>query len=627
MPSSRPLLDQVQTPAAVRELPAADLPRLAAEIRAELLATVAAHGGHLASNLGAVELTLALLRAFDPSHDVVIWDTGHQSYAWKLLTGRRELFHRLRQTDGCCGFTLRQESPADPFGAGHAGTAISAALGFAAARDRQGASHRVVAVVGDGALGCGPSLEGLNNIVETTRDFILVVNDNKMSIARNVGAIARHLNRLIADKGYNRLKTTMRRGLSALPVVGGALYRLIHHTEAAAKRVVLGSGAVSLFEGLGLRYIGPIDGHDLPRLAATFEAVRNLDGPIVVHVLTEKGHGYPPAEEAPEQFHGVGPFDPEGALPAASAPSFAAHLGGWLARECPADHRLLAITAGMTSGTGLAALRERCPGQLIDVGIAEEHAVVFAAGLAAAGFRPVVAIYASFMQRAMDYVFHDVCLQNLPVVFCLDRAGIVEDGPTHHGIHDLGFWLHLPNLAVLQPADGPELEAMLAALRHHDGPALLRYPRGTAAPLPVPHREPLHWGKAEILRTGPDLAIWASGRETATALEVAQALADRGVAATVVNPRFLTPFDAALLRAHAEAMPVVTLENHVLPGGLASRADAALARAPRHRGLLHLGWPTTVLPWGAEAEIRRQAELDPPAITRRIAAWLATGTA
>lgn len=631
--TSRPLLDSIHAPADLKKLREEDLPRLAAELRAELLEVIARTGGHLASNLGAVELTIALHRVFDPGTDALVWDTGHQAYVHKLLTGRRELFQKLRQKDGCCGFLNRQESPFDAFGAGHAGTAISAALGFAAARDRLGRDSRVVAVVGDGALGCGVSLEGLNNIIETTRDFILIVNDNKMAIAPNAGALARHLNRVISGERYNRFKTRAREFLTRIPCIGRPLTEAIHRIVEAVKGMLV-PGAV--FEALGLRYIGPINGHDLTELLQTFRAAARLREPLVIHVLTEKGRGYPKAEQAPELFHGLGAFDPasgkalsEPATPE-TGPTFSHCFGQALCRLVEADRHVVAITAGMCHGTGLRSLREKFPANLMDVGIAEEHAVVFAAGLAAAGFRPVVAIYATFMQRAMDYVFHDVCLQGLPVIFCLDRAGIVEDGPTHHGIHDLAFWRGLPGLAVLQPADGAELEQMLLLLRERAVPAIVRYPKGNGAPLPVPSRQLLTWGKAEILRQGTDVAIWGVGPEAARALAVAERLAAAGLSAMVVNPRFLVPFDRELLLAQAVRMPVVTLENHVTVSGFAALTDEVLA-GRTCRGILHRGWPVAILPSGAESDIRRQFRLDTDSLVTDIqdfvSAQLAAGSA
>lgn len=626
----RPLLDTIQAPADLRRFAPAQLPALASEIREEIIDVVSGTGGHLASNLGVVELSIALLRVFDVEHDQIVWDTGHQCYAYKLLTGRRRLFQNLRQFDGCSGFPLRDESRYDVFGTGHAGTAISAALGFAVARDRAGMDHRVIAVVGDGALGCGVALEGLNTIIEKTRDFILIVNDNKMAIAPRVGAIGQYLNRVISGKRYNRIKRVLRNALLRIPRIGPPMRRAISKLEELTKGFLVPG---LLFEELGLRYIGPIDGHDLPLLLKTLADLKDLRQPLVIHVLTEKGHGYPNAAAAPELFHGVTRPAPPSECdssdrtdsPAGLAPTFSACLGETLSRLAPEHPKLLAITAGMCHGTGLMPLREKCPGQLIDVGIAEEHAVVFAAGLAASGFRPVVAVYATFMQRAVDYVLHDVCLQKLPVIFCLDRAGIVEDGPTHHGIHDLGFWRALPGLEILQPADAWELDLMFSLMLARNTPCVMRYPRGTATALAAKERAPLEWGRAEVLRPGTDVAIWAVGRECALALEVATLLAAQGVNACVVNPRFLVPFDRDLFVTHAGRMPVVTLENHGLAGGFATLTDEIIAATGRGCRLLHRGWPNVVLPWGQEAELRRQFRLDAASLVADIAVFVRQG--
>ena len=624
--SDSPHLDRLTTPASLRDIPLADLPALAAEIRRELLDVVSANGGHLAPNLGVVELTIALVRVFNLEHDRIVWDTGHQGYVYKLLTGRRDLFRSLRRDGGCCGFLHRGESPYDVFGAGHAGTAISAALGIAAARDRLNQDGRVLAVVGDGALGCGISLEGLNNVIETTDDFILVLNDNKMSIARNVGALARYLNRVISAEGYNRLKRRLRDFVHGIPVIGPPLRKLIHRVEEITKNLIVPG---SVFEELGLRYIGPLDGHDLTQLVETFEAVRRLRQPLVVHVLTEKGRGYGRAEREPEDYHGLSRFDPESGQPVKSAVrdegrdiTFSASLGQCLAERMAADPRVVAITAGMCKGTGLRVIRERFPERFFDVGIAEEHAVVFAAGLAAAGMRPVVAVYATFMQRAMDYVFHDVCLQGLPVVFCLDRAGVVDDGPTHHGIRDFAFWRSLPDLTVAQPADAWEQSEMLSLLLSQDGPGIIRYPKAAAGNLAVADRAAVRKGKAEVLRQGEDVALWAVGREAALALEVAQSLAGSGVDATVVNARFIKPVDGELLRLHAGRMPVATLEDHVMHGGFASSVCDLLAQEAGVR-LLHFGWPDRVIPWGTAAGIRQRLGLDQPHLVERIASFVA----
>ncbi len=625
---SQTLLESIAAPAAVRELTDEQLPALAEEIRAELLRVVSEHGGHLASNLGVVELTIALLHVFDPGDDQIVWDTGHQAYVYKMLTGRREWLHQLRDDEGCCGFLHRDESEYDVFGAGHAGTAVSAALGLAAARDRCGRSNRVLAVVGDGALGTGVSLEGINSIIETTGDFIVVLNDNKMSIAPNVGAISRYLNSIISGEPYNRFKRFARDLVCRIPRIGPKLRRLIQRIEEATKSMLVPG---VLFEELGLRYIGPLDGHDLSQLVDTFRSVRRLKQPLVVHVLTEKGRGYPYAVKAPEVFHGLSPFDVETGKPkkqssaTSSHPTFSGCLGQVLSEQLAADERVVAITAGMCHGTGLQAIREAFAPRFFDVGIAEEHAVVFAAGLAAAGQRPVVAIYATFMQRALDYVFHDVCLQNLPVVFCLDRAGVVADGPTHHGIHDLAFWRSVPNVCVLQPADAGEMEEMLRMLLARSGPAVVRYPKAVASPLPVASRAPVAWGKAELLREGADVVIWALGREALRALEVARELAGHGVAAAVVNARFFLPFDEELLLSHArDGLPIVTLEDHCMTGGFASLVKEVLSGEGGVR-LLCRGWPNSVIPWGTQVGIRRRLGLDTASLAADILAFVNSG--
>ncbi len=624
MPSlPTPILDTIASPADLRQLSVAELVQLADEVRAELLAVISKSGGHLASNLGVVELTIALLRVFDPTVDKLIWDTSHQAYVYKLLTGRRALFQSLRQDDGCSGFLSRDESPFDHFGAGHAGTAISAALGFAVARDNQGGHEKVVAVVGDGAIGNGISLEGINNVVGATRDVILVLNDNKMSIAPNVGALASHLNKIISGRTYNRFKAFTAATIDRIPGIGRPLRRWIRRVEEAVKSVLVPGG---LFEAFGLRYIGPIDGHNLGELIETFERVSSLRERLLVHVLTEKGHGYPFAAKDPEIFHGLNKFDTlsgQPITPAAetppSGPTFTESFGDKLAQMMEADPRLLAITAGMCKNTGLDQARDHFPNRYFDVGIAEEHAVVFAAGLAAAGQRPVVAIYATFMQRAVDCVLHDICLQNLPVILCLDRAGIVADGPTHHGIHDLAFWRGMPNLLLAQPADHDELVAMLEAAHAAGTPAIIRYPKGEADNLPVASRPRLQFGRAARLRDGTDVAIWCLGRETLLGLQVAEQLAKQGLQARVVNTRFVQPFDHQQLRQDAGQMPVVTLEDHCLVGGLATVAAESLNGMFGAR-LLSCGWPAaTVVPHGSDNGIRRKYGLSVDQVAARVA--------
>lgn len=606
-----PLLDRIQAPGDLRRIPLESLPALAEEIRAELLDIVSRRGGHLASNLGVVELTVALLRSFDPPRDRLVWDTSHQGYVHKLLTGRRQLMRSLRQDGGCCGFLHPEESPYDAFAAGHAGTAISAGLGMAAARDLAGSDERVVAIVGDGALSCGSSLEGLNSIIETTQDMIVVLNDNRMSIEPNVGGIARYLNSLIAGKGYNRFRSYLSQNLPRVPGIGPGMKKLIQRLQEAVKSVVLPGG---IFEELGLRYIGPLDGHDLPRLCRTFERLRDLRQPLLIHVLTEKGRGYEPAVAAPDVFHGTGEFDLATGTPngdGKTATTFSADLGKLACEGAERDPRFLAVVAGMCQGTGLKAFRQRFPQRVHDAGIAEEHAVVFAAGLAASGAHPMVAIYASFMQRAMDYVYHDVCLQNLPVVFCLDRAGIVPDGPTHHGIYDLAFWRTLPNLTVLQPADNVDFAAMFHAARERLAPAMLRYPRAVSSPLDAPVRQPLAWGKAEVLREGKNLAIWGVGREAATALAVADELARRGIEAAVVNARFVLPFDRELLLSQIEAgLPIAVVEDHCAASGFGAMLREEFADHAGGGRILVLGWPRSIVSWGTVPGLRTRHGLD-----------------
>lgn len=610
------MLESIHSPQDLRRLPVDALPALAAEIRQELLAVVSRHGGHLASNLGVVELVLALHYVFDFSDDALVFDTGHQCYVHKLLTGRRESFQRLRQADGCCGFPLRSESRYDCFGTGHSGTGISAALGLAAARDSMHGHRKVVTLLGDGALGCGSSFEGLNNISVTTKDFILVLNDNKMSISPNVGAFSRCLSRVISTKSYNSFKAHCRSALLRVPFAGRRLKGWISHLEGATKYLLLPS---AIFEELGLRYIGPLDGHDLPELIQTLQRIKHLRQPLLLHVLTTKGKGYPAAEQNPSCYHSTPAFDPAHAQPAQKnvGLSFSAAFGQALTALREDNPQLLAITAGMPEGTGLLDFSRRYPESFFDVGIAEGHGAAFAAGLAAGGQRPVFAVYASFSQRAMDYVFHDICLQKLPVLLCLDRAGVVLDGPTHHGIQDMAFWRTLPNLAVMQPCDAEELQAMLALALTRPHTVIMRYPAGSASALPVSHAD-YTWGRAEVLCRGGRLALWAVGREVQTALAAADLLAKQGMPITVVNARFVMPFDETLLRQQLDdGMRVVTLEDHNVASGFGSIVKEFFAG---HAGgeIVKLGWPNEVLGWGSPAVLRERHGLTGAAIAEHL---------
>ncbi len=625
------LLESISKPQDLQELSIAQLPALAAEIRRELLQVVSANGGHLSSNLGAVELTIALLYVFGEKENQIVWDTGHQAYTYKLLTGRRDLFKSLRQSEGCCGFLSREESEFDAFGAGHAGTAISAATGLAVAREYRNNNGRVLAVVGDGALGCGISLEGLNNVIEATNRLIVVLNDNKMSISPNVGALSRYLNRIISDRRYNRFKGVASRTVERIPGIGNFLHRLIHRAQEGAKSMLVDA---VFFEELGFRYIGPLNGHDLEQLITTLDRLKPLDTqPLLIHVLTEKGRGYTPAEKDPASYHGLESFNPETGQPlrkpetnAGPVCSFGDALGDELCRLLKENSRLIAVTAGMCDGTGLKQVRENHAQRFFDVGIAEEHAVVFAAGMATQGMIPVVAIYASFMQRALDYVFHDVALQKLPVVFCLDRAGVVEDGPTHHGIHDLGFWQGVPNIIIMHPANAKELHNMLQFALTLAGPCVIRYPKCSNADEALPRLQPpppLELGRAVTVQDGKDVALWCLGHEVKIGLEVARQLAQNEIQATVINPRFVKPFEDDLLKRQARQMPIVTIEDHCLQGGLGTLVNNRLANITETR-VRNFGWPVQeFVPWGPVSELRKKFGMDSESIAREIRQWLA----
>lgn len=594
------LLSTLDCPGDLKKLQADQLPLLAREIRELIIRTVSRTGGHLAANLGAVEMTIALLRVFDPPADKLIWDVSHQAYTYKILTGRRKAFSSLRQTDGLSGFLRRAESPYDAFGAGHAGTAVSAALGMAIARDRKDGSGHVVAIVGDAAIGCGSSFEALNNVASSTRRLILVLNDNKMSISANVGSFSRYLGRLLAHPRYNRWKSRVEsfaRTKLGLGWVRSFYFRL----EEAVKAFFLRSG---FFEELGFRYIGPIDGHDLGHLIAAFETARNSDEPVVLHVSTQKGRGYPFAEDEPEAWHGTGAFETETGrlLSAGSTPRYSQIFGTTLERLAQDDDRIVAITAAMASGTGLSGFAKKHPDRFFDVGISEEHAVIFAAGLACEGFTPVVAMYSTFLQRAVDYVIHDVCLQDLPVIFCLDRAGLVgDDGPTHHGFYDIPILRSFPNLAIMQPSDEAELANLLYSAIRRQKPAVLRYPRGAGPGTLIPGEfTMIPFGKAEVLLPGSIVQVWALGDQVPLGRAVCGRLRDAGIDAGLVNPRFVKPLDIVLLREQAaRASLFITIENGAVTGGFGSIVGDELSLAGYCGRRLAFGWPDAFVPQGS----------------------------
>ncbi len=564
------LLERLRGPEDLARLTPTELERLCTELREAIITTVASTGGHLGASLGVVELTVALHHVFRSPRDKIVWDVGHQAYGHKLLTGRRDRFHTLRQAGGISGFPKRSESPHDMFGVGHASTSISAALGFAKARDLRGEDHAVVAVIGDGALTGGIAYEGLNNAGQSGTDLIVVLNDNAMSISPNVGAIAKYLTRITSGQLYNRFEADLWKLLGRLPK-GARAQELASRVKEGLKQLVV---PTILFEELGFRYFGPIDGHDLPLVIRTLRAVRRIRGPVLVHVMTRKGKGYGPAEKERTRYHGVGKFDPAvGVQPAPQPqPTWTAAFGESLVRAARRDGRIVAITAAMPAGTGLDRFRDEFPDRFFDVGIAEQHAVTFAGGLACEGMRPVVAIYSTFLQRAYDQVIHDIALQRLPVVLALDRGGLVgEDGPTHHGAFDLSYLRVVPDLVLMAPRDEQQLQAMLAtALQREDGPSALRYPRGASPGVALLDEvQPLPIGRAEILRRGEGVALLAAGSMVAVATEAAELLAAGGIAPTVVDMRFLKPLDDELLTEVFDTHRfVVTLEENSIVGGL-----------------------------------------------------------
>ncbi len=563
------ILEQLGGPDDLDGLSAEDLQRLCAELRESIVSTVSATGGHLGASLGVVELTVALHRVFDSPRDKIIWDVGHQAYGHKLLTGRHDRFGTLRQRGGVSGFPKRSESEHDMFGVGHASTSISAALGYARARDIKGGDHSVIAVIGDGALTGGMAFEGLNNAGQSGTDLIVVLNDNEMSIAPNVGALAKYLTRITSGQLYTRFEGDLWKLLGKFPH-GEQVQELASRVKEGLKQIVV---PTILFEELGFKYFGPIDGHDLPLLMRTLESVRKIKGPVLIHTVTTKGKGYGPAEKERARYHGVGKFDrQQGLKPSKPAvPSYTDVFSDALLDMAARDDRVVAITAAMPEGTGLATFRERHPERFFDVGIAEQHAVTFAAGLACEGLRPVVALYSTFLQRAYDQVIHDVALQKLPVIFAVDRGGVVgEDGPTHHGTFDLSYLRVVPDLLLMAPRDERELRRMLAtAMAHESGPSALRYPRGAGTGVPADDATPIPVGEAEVLAEGADVAVLAVGACVDPALAAAAMLADHGVSASVVNMRFLKPLDEKTLAWAVENHGrVVTVEENSVVGGL-----------------------------------------------------------
>ncbi|MGI6574509.1 MAG: 1-deoxy-D-xylulose-5-phosphate synthase [bacterium] len=575
------LLESINSPEDVRCLSMTQLVQLAEEIRKYIIDIVSQTGGHLAPNLGVVELTLALHTVFNSPHDKIIWDVGHQSYIHKLVTGRREMLPTIRTAGGLSGFPKPEESPHDIFATGHTSTSISAALGLALARDMQGEAYHVCAVIGDGALTAGMAFEALNNAGDLGTNLLVVLNDNEMSIAPNVGAMASYLSRLRSDPAYFRIKEDVEYILRKIPAIGGRVVKTVERLKDSLKYLLV---AGMLFEELGFTYLGPIDGHNLPLLKRVLLSAKKIKGPVLLHVLTTKGKGYKPAEDNPDRFHGIGQFDVQTGRAVKNPnapPSYTEVFGNTLVKLAATDNKIIGITAAMSGGTGMDKLAARFPERCFDVGIAEQHAVTLAAGLATGGLKPVVAIYSTFLQRAYDQIVHDVCMPHLPVVFALDRGGVVgEDGPTHHGVFDLAYLRHIPGMAVMAPANEAELQQMLVTALNHSGPIALRYPRGKGEGVNLlDNPDPITVGKAEILRRGKDATILALGPMVARACAAAEQLSKEGIDVTVVNARFVKPLDEELIIQEAQLTgKLITVEDHVCQGGFGSAVLELLAR-------------------------------------------------
>ncbi len=619
-------LSEITHPNQLHGLSIYQLQQIARQIREKHLETIAASGGHLGPGLGVVELTLALYQTLDLDHDKVVWDVGHQAYPHKLITGRYHRFHTLRQKDGVAGYLKRCESKFDHFGAGHASTSISAALGMAIARDLQGEKYKVVAVIGDGALTGGMALEAINHAGHLPKTNLLVVlNDNEMSISPNVGAIPRYLNKLRLSPPMQFLSDNLEEQIKHLPFVGESFSPELGRIKEGMKRLAVPKvGAV--FEELGFTYVGPVDGHNLEELIHTFQQAHKTPGPVLVHVATIKGKGYEVAEKDQVGYHAQSPFNlaTGKAIPSSKPkpPSYSKVFGETLSTLAENNPRVIGITAAMATGTGLDILQKRVPNQYVDVGIAEQHAVTLAAGLACEGMRPVAAIYSTFLQRAFDQIVHDVCIQNLPVFFCLDRAGIVgADGPTHQGMYDIAYLRCIPNMVLMAPKDEAELQRMLVTGLQHDGPIAMRYPRGNGygAPLMEEGWEPLEIGKGEVLRQGDDILLVAYGSMVYPALQVAEILHEHSLEATVVNARFAKPLDTELILPLAQQIGrVVTLEEGCLPGGFGSAIAEALIDANITVPIYRIGVPDRLVDHAKPDESKADLGLTPPQMAERI---------
>lgn len=615
------ILEKIKEANDVKQLSLLECEQLAQEIRDFLIRSLSETGGHLASNLGVVELTIALHRFLHFPEDKLVWDVGHQAYTHKILTGRKEQFATLRKTGGLSGFPKRKESDCDAFDTGHSSTSISAGLGLVQARDLKGENYQVVSVIGDGALTGGMAYEALNNAAELKKNFIIILNDNEMSITRNVGGMSSYLDHIRMAAPYTELKMGVTNALKKIPKVGDGMVDALHKTKSSIKQLVIPG---MLFENMGLTYLGPVDGHDMRQLGKVLQEAKRKQGPVLIHVLTEKGRGYEPAMRHPARFHGAAPYEIETGLPKSNGnPSYTDIFSTVMRKFGDREPDVVAVSAAMVPGTGLKRFGNMFPERLFDVGIAEEHAVTFAAGLALGGLRPVVAIYSSFLQRAVDQILHDVCMQNLPVVFAVDRAGLVgSDGETHHGCFDLSYLSMMPNMTVMAPKNKWELSDMLKFAICQKSPVAIRYPRGEAYTGLEDYRAPIEMGKAEILEKGKEIAILAVGNMVRTAVQVTENLRNCGYEPTLVNMRFVKPLDMDLLEILREDHSlIVTMEENVKSGGFGEQVMTYYGSRLHSPAVRIVAIEDKFVPHGSVEDLMHQQQMDSASVTERILRW------
>lgn len=615
------ILEKIKEANDVKQLSLSECEQLAQEIRDFLIRSLSETGGHLASNLGVVELTIALHRFLHFPEDKLVWDVGHQAYTHKILTGRKEQFATLRKTGGLSGFPKRKESDCDAFDTGHSSTSISAGLGLVQARDLKGENYQVVSVIGDGALTGGMAYEALNNAAELKKNFIIILNDNEMSITRNVGGMSSYLDHIRMAAPYTELKMGVTNALKKIPKVGDGMVDALHKTKSSIKQLVIPG---MLFENMGLTYLGPVDGHDMRQLGKVLQEAKRKQGPVLIHVLTEKGRGYEPAMRHPARFHGAAPYEIETGLPKSKGnPSYTDIFSTVMRKFGDREPDVVAVSAAMVPGTGLKRFGNMFPDRLFDVGIAEEHAVTFAAGLALGGLRPVVAIYSSFLQRAIDQILHDVCMQNLPVVLAVDRAGLVgSDGETHHGCFDLSYLSMMPNMTVMAPKNKWELSDMMKFAIRQNGPVAIRYPRGEAYTGLEEYRAPIEMGKAEVLEKGKEIAILAVGNMVRTAVQVTENLRKKGYEPTLVNMRFVKPLDTELLDIIKEDHSlIVTMEENVKSGGFGEQVMTYYGSRMHGPAVRIVAIEDRFVPHGSVEDLMRQQQMDSDSVTERVLQW------